>query len=258
MSSIRRAKPFPAPSVTLEDTARSLTRSLETSPAGYYEFDGLPPAEYRLSVSAPSFAQMTTQAVRIEVDQRVRLDLHTALAARGEHIVVTARTPATSNDSSDLGAVLDQTLVDGLPLNERDFLQLALLLPGTTTPVQGSQLSTRGGFAMHANGGREENNNFLLDGVDNNDSDVRGYVARALGRQHSGVQDRDQLLQRRIWRGVGRTGEHRHAQRRQRVSRNACTTICATAIWTPATSSTAPTSLNSSGTSSGPHWAAPS
>ncbi len=168
-------KSIPGAKMTLEDSARLLARSLETSPAGYYEFDGLPPAEYRLTMSAPSFAQTTTQAIRIEVDQRVRFDLHATLSGRGEHIVVTARTPGTSNDSSDLGAVLDQTLVDGLPLNERDFLQLALLLPGTTTPVQGSQLSTRGGFAMHANGGREETNNFLLDGVDNNDSDVRGY-----------------------------------------------------------------------------------
>jgi hypothetical protein len=162
--------------VTLEDTVRSRTRSVQSNAAGYYEFDGIPPGEYRISVNAPSFAQMTTEPVRIEVDQRARLDLHTALAARGEHIVVSARTPATNNDSSELGAVLDQTLVDGLPLNERDFLQLALLLPGTTTPVQGSQLSTRGIFAMNANGGREENNNFLLDGVDNNDSDTRGYV----------------------------------------------------------------------------------
>ena len=169
-------KAIPGASVTLEDAARSLTRSLQTSAAGYYEFDTLPPAEYRLSVNAASFAQLTTQPVRVEVDQRVRLDLHTTLAGRGEHIAVTARAAGTSNDSSELGAVLDQSLVEGLPLNERDFLQLALLLPGTTTPVEGSQLSTRGDFAMHANGGREENNNFLLDGVDNNDSDVRGYV----------------------------------------------------------------------------------
>jgi Carboxypeptidase regulatory-like domain len=169
-------KAIPGASVTLEDAARSLTRSLQTSAAGYYEFDTLPPAEYRLSVSAASFAQMTTQPVRVEVDQRVRLDLHATLAGRGEHIAVTARAAGTSNDSSELGAVLDQSLVEGLPLNERDFLQLALLLPGTTTPVEGSQLSTRGDFAMHADGGREENNNFLLDGVDNNDSDVRGYV----------------------------------------------------------------------------------
>jgi Carboxypeptidase regulatory-like domain len=169
-------KAIPGASVTLEDAARSLTRSLQTSAAGYYEFDTLPPAQYRLSVNAASFAQMTTQPVRVEVDQRVRLDLHTTLAGRGEHIAVTARAAGTNHDSSELGAVLDQSLVEGLPLNERDFLQLALLLPGTTTPVEGSQLSTRGDFAMHADGGREENNNFLLDGVDNNDSDVRGYV----------------------------------------------------------------------------------
>ena len=169
-------KAIPDAAVTLEDTARSLTRSVQTSAAGYYEFDGLPPAEYELSVTAPSFTQMSTEPVRIEVDQRARLDLHTTLVARGEHIVVRAATPAISRDSSELGGVLDQTLVSGLPLNERDFLQLALLLPGTAPPVQGSQLSTRGSFAMHADGGREESNNFLLDGVDNNDFDTRGFV----------------------------------------------------------------------------------
>ena len=169
-------KAIPNATITLEDTARSLTRSVQSSAAGYYEFGGLPPAAYQVSVNAPPFAHLTTHPVRIEVDKRARLDLHTTLAARGERVVVSARTPATSTDSGELGAVLDQTLVAGLPLNERDFLQLALLLPGTTTPVEDSQLSTRGTFAMHVNGGREENNNFLLDGVDNNDSDTRGYV----------------------------------------------------------------------------------
>src|SRR5579862_895234 len=168
-------KSIPGASVTLEDTARSLSRSAGASAAGYYEFDGLPPAEYRLAVSASSFAPTTAQPIRIEVDQHVRLDLPMAVAGRGEHVAVTTRTLAPNSDSSEVGAVLNQMLVDGLPLNERDFLQLALLLPGTATPVEGSQLSTRGGFAMHANGGREENNNFLLDGADNNDSDVRGY-----------------------------------------------------------------------------------
>ena len=53
-------KAIPGASVALEDTAHSLTRSIQSSPAGYYEFDGLPPAEYRLSVNAASFAQLTT------------------------------------------------------------------------------------------------------------------------------------------------------------------------------------------------------
>lgn len=170
------AKGIPGAPVKLEDVARSLTRSTSTDAAGYYEFDGLAPAEYRLTLSAPSFAQITTQPVRVEVDQHARVDLHAALAVRGERVFVTALTPATNNDSGELGAVLDQSLIEGLPLNQRDFLQLGLLLPGVSPPVQGSQLSTRGTFAMHANGGREENNNFLLDGVDNNDSDTRGYV----------------------------------------------------------------------------------
>src|SRR5229473_4014784 len=63
-----------------------------------------------------------------------------------------------------------------LPLEKRDFLQLALLTPGVLPPVQNSELSTRGNFAMHANGAREEYNNFLLDGVDNNDPDVNRYT----------------------------------------------------------------------------------
>jgi hypothetical protein len=69
-------------------------------------------------------------------------------------VVVKAEASAIQTGSSELGAVLDQTLVDGLPLNERDFLQLALLLPGVAPPVEGSQLSTRGTFSMDANGGR--------------------------------------------------------------------------------------------------------
>jgi hypothetical protein len=65
-----------------------------------------------------------------------------------------------------------------LPLNRRDFLQLSLLTPGVQPPVEGSELSVRSGFAMHANGGREESNNFLLDGVDNNDPYVSRYVVQ--------------------------------------------------------------------------------
>jgi Carboxypeptidase regulatory-like domain/TonB dependent receptor len=168
-------KPVPGASITLNDTLHSLSRSLQTNSSGYYEFDGLAPSQYGLALTVASFAPLTTQ-VRVEVDQRARLDLRPQLAVQGQNMAVTAQVPAISADSSELGAVLDQRLVGDLPLNERDFLHLALLLPGTTTPVEGSQLSTRGTFAMHVNGGREENNNFLLDGVDNNDSDTRGYV----------------------------------------------------------------------------------
>src|ERR1700749_956547 len=78
-------KPIPGATVVLEDTARSSIRTIQTS-AGYYEFDGLPPAEYRLSATAPSFAQITAPPVRVEVDQRARLDLHATLAVRNQQV----------------------------------------------------------------------------------------------------------------------------------------------------------------------------
>ncbi len=162
--------------ITLENSKQGFTRSTVSAERGFYEFDGLAPAVYKLRVTVPGFAPLVLDAVSVKVDQRIHADLQTTLAVRTEKVVVNAGALATSAGSSAVGEVLDQSLIDTLPLNERDFLQLALLLPGVAPPVQDSALSTRGTFAMHANGGREENNNFLLDGVDNDDSDTRGYV----------------------------------------------------------------------------------
>ncbi len=110
--------------------------------------------------------------------------------------------------------MLDQALIEGLPLNERDFLQLALLLPGTAPPVQGSQLSTRGTFAMNADGGREENNNFLLDGVDNNDFDTRGFMIEPPvdAIQEFKIATNSYSGRSMVWRGLGQV-ECYHAQR---------------------------------------------
>jgi hypothetical protein len=82
---------------------------------------------------------------------------------------VIATVPLIPTDSSELGTVIDQARIQDLPLNRRNFLQLALLAPGVLPAVQNSELSQRGGFAMHASGGREEFNSYLIDGVDNND-----------------------------------------------------------------------------------------
>ncbi len=169
-------KSIPGASITIENVSRAWTRTVQSSIAGYYEFTGLAPAEYRISVEASSFAPLKTRAIRVEVDERVRLDLRTSIAGQKTQVEIHAEVSAVQRDSGEAGAVLDQDLIRGLPLNQRDFLHLALLLPGVAPPVEGSQLSTRGTFAMHSNGGREEANNFLLDGADNNDTDTRGYV----------------------------------------------------------------------------------
>jgi len=167
---------IPGAAVTLQRAGHSFQRSSQTDIAGFYLFEELAPGDYQLSVTASGFADLRTEGVRIEVDHRARLDVRVKVAGKGEKIVVQARTVDINTESSDIGSVLDQSRIESLPLNERDFLQLALLTPGVAPPVEGSELSTRGTFAMHANGGREEANNYLLDGADNSDSDNGGYV----------------------------------------------------------------------------------
>ncbi|MDQ2841898.1 MAG: carboxypeptidase-like regulatory domain-containing protein, partial [Acidobacteriota bacterium] len=169
-------QPISRSNVIASDPSRSIRRSATTDDSGFYRFDNLPPAIYDVSVSAQGFDQASASGLRLEVSANVRVDFHPQIAGKRENVSVQSSVSAVQTESSDLGTVLDRVMISKLPLNERDFLQLALLTPGVLPPVQDSQLSTRGDFAMHANGGREEFNNFLLDGADNNDPDVNAYV----------------------------------------------------------------------------------
>ncbi len=161
--------------VVLENETHSLRRTTSSDRTGFFQFNELAPSPYTLTVSATGFNPSHAE-ISILVDHRERLDFKLVIAGKGEQVIVPSTSPLLNTETSELGTVIDQSVISSLPLNERDFMQLSLLVAGVTTPVEGSQLSTRGNFAMHANGGREEFNNFLLDGVDNVDSDVRGYV----------------------------------------------------------------------------------
>jgi hypothetical protein len=169
-------RPVPNSSVTAEDAARSIKRSVLTDSSGFYRFEDLPPSTYDLSAKAVGFSPAVISNVRLEVNAHLRADLHPPVAGKQETVTVRDDVRAVQTESSELGTVLESGVISKLPLNERDFLQLALLTPGVLPPVQDSALSTRGDFAMHANGGREEFNNYLLDGVDNNDQDTNRYV----------------------------------------------------------------------------------
>jgi hypothetical protein len=169
-------KPVPYAEVSATDSSRGLIRKVRTGEGGFYLIPDLAPAEYTVAASASGFEPYRAPGVVLHVNSRLRFDLDLSLGVRRESIAVPATQTQVHSESSGLGAVLDRTQIDGLPLNRRDFLQLSLLTPGVVPPVQASELSSRGGFAMHANGAREEFNNFLLDGVDNNDQYENTYV----------------------------------------------------------------------------------
>jgi len=161
--------------ITASNPQHATTRETASDATGFYRFTDLPPADYALTCSAKDFAAATAQ-VQVAVNSSGRVDFQLPIAGRQEHISVEGVVHDIQSESSELGTVIDRSRIESLPLNERDFLQLAMLTPGVLPPAQDSELSTRGSFAMHANGGREEYNNYLLDGVDNNDQDVNRYV----------------------------------------------------------------------------------
>lgn len=162
--------------VVVKDTARSTSRPALTDVNGFYRVTDLLPSSYQVQVAAMGFAAAQSAQLRLEVNATREVDFNLAVAGQEQSVTVRASASTIQTESSDVSTVIDQQRIDGLPLNERDFLQLALLTPGVTTPVEGSELSARGAFAMHANGAREEYNDFLLDGVDNNDQDTNRYI----------------------------------------------------------------------------------
>jgi len=161
--------------VTIADVNHAIVRKAVTDSSGSYGIAEVSPGVYSVTASSPGFGEITQSDVRVLVNTQTRTDFHLPIAGQKKTIQVTALTSEVQTATSEAGAVIEQQQIESVPLNKRDFLQLALLAPGVAPPVQGSELSSYGAFSMNADGGREETNNFLLDGVDNNDPYVNRY-----------------------------------------------------------------------------------
>jgi outer membrane receptor protein involved in Fe transport len=171
-------QPVALAEVRASDPQHGIERTAATDASGAYRLADLPPASYAVQVSAAGFRAASRSAVAVAVATSIRVDFKLPLAAAGQTVEVAGAVRLLQTDSGDLGTVFDRDRIESLPLNRRDFLQLALLTPGVQGPVDGSELSSRGGVAIHVNGAREEFNNFLLDGADNNDAYVNRYVVQ--------------------------------------------------------------------------------
>ncbi len=164
-----------------------VVRQTETGAAGEYIMTFLPPGNYTLTVEAPGFRKLTRAGIQLEVNRRARLDVALEIGQVTESVQVAAAAPLLESQSSALGSVIGQQLVSELPLNGRNFVQLATLSPG----VNGTGYSTPGtiqsgarpddrrpGTEIFSNGNREGSNNFLYDGVDNNERLIQLIVYR--------------------------------------------------------------------------------
>jgi len=162
--------------ITVVNEATNAARDAETNDDGDFTVALLPAGRYRVTAEIAGFRRSIFSDVTVDVDQTARVDFSLQVGAATEEVHVKDTPPAIQTDTSTLGQVVNNRLVQELPLNERNFLDFALLVPGSELPAEGSQNSTQGG-ALSVDGAREQSNNFLLDGVDNNDPYINQYVA---------------------------------------------------------------------------------
>ncbi|MBM3734309.1 MAG: hypothetical protein FJW39_00860 [Acidobacteria bacterium] len=162
--------------VTVRNAATNYNRTASTDAGGGFRFPSLPLGSYTLTVEHTGFGQFVQEGITLQVDQQARVDVVLRVGNVAEKVVVAAEAPLVNTTNAETAEVVERTRIEQLPLNGRNFTQLIQLTTGTNTGAAGDQQSNlvinhfRGSAFFSANGMRTWYNNYILDGVNNNES----------------------------------------------------------------------------------------
>ena len=171
--------------VTATAEQTGLTRDTKTDDSGHYLIPLLPVANYTIRVQSSGFQANEQRDIRLQVDEHREVDFSLNPASVSSTVEVSATEVAVETANPTLGQVITSQQVADLPLNGRNFVQLATLTPGTTsstspvsffTNAASSEAATRGSFSLSVGGSREQETDWLLDGNDNNQLDEGGIA----------------------------------------------------------------------------------
>ncbi len=163
--------------------ATGLIRETKTDDTGHYLMPLLPIGDYTVRVDSAGFAPVEQRDLRLQVDEHRELDFTLTPASVASTVEVSATEVAVQTTNPSLGQVITSQQVADLPLNGRDFVQLATLTPGVTQETNpnsffnagpSSEVSTRGSFSLSVGGSRASSTDWLLDGNDNNELTAGG------------------------------------------------------------------------------------
>jgi len=186
----------PAATVTARHNATGFVRTAVTNSQGEYRIDELVPGDYAVTAEKPGFQTVEAQGVRLEVNQKARLDLVLKIGEQRGNVTVEAQVSPVQSDDASIGYRLEAASIDSLPLVQRNVANLVTLGPGAIPRQLGGFVSdqinsvqaNRGANALNPpiNGARSYNNAFLLDGA--NDTD-RNTFAIAVEPPMESVQE---------------------------------------------------------------------
>ena len=157
--------------VTATDTERGTQWPTATNSDGAYNIPRVPIGTYDLKVEAQGFQTATQTHIAMEMNQVARLDFQLQVGSLAQTVEVTAAEPLLQTQGTELGTHIDARTNEELPLATRNYVQLTLLAPGSIHPDPSSfkgGMTTENSGRPNVNGNREQANNFMLDGLDNN------------------------------------------------------------------------------------------
>ena len=165
---------MPGASIAVTNVATGADRHASANQDGYFTVPLLLPGEYRVTVEQKGFKPIVRSGVVLEVDQRAELNFTLQVGAVTEQIEVTAAATQLNTADGSQGQVIENRRIVELPLNGRNYDELALLSAGAVQPLETAR------FAGFSSGGmRDTQNNFILDGVDNNPIELAGAQRRS-------------------------------------------------------------------------------
>ena len=248
--------------VVATNQATQVAYTGRSNDAGLYTISALPIGTYKVRASAQSFRAFETNPIRLESGQTARVDIQMQLGV-SEQVEVTGVAPILQTQDAVVGDVISGTTIQGMPLNGRNFAQLSLLLPGviTTEPDSFTQPKNFGAGRPFVNGQREQENNFMLDGIDMNEP-----IDNLLPYQPSPDALAEVRVETNNYNAEFGNVERSSAARSSPAPTSSTATPSstgATAAWprTPGTTTASrppPRRPSSPSTSSAPPWAAPS
>ncbi|MEO7653049.1 MAG: carboxypeptidase-like regulatory domain-containing protein, partial [Bryobacteraceae bacterium] len=163
--------------VTATNSGTGIRRDTTSNESGYFNIPNLQPGRYDLTIQANGFKPVKRSGIVLAVQQVARLDFSLEIGSLQEAVEVTGTAPLVESSNAALGHVIDNKRITDLPLNGRQFLEYALLGPGVNRGKPGDVRSAQQGIAISANGLYTKNNNFMLDGADNNESFQNQFVS---------------------------------------------------------------------------------
>ncbi|MFN7940844.1 MAG: TonB-dependent receptor [Thermoanaerobaculia bacterium] len=165
---------LPGVTVVATNAATGLARTTVTGSDGLYRFSALPAGNYNVTYELEGFSRASSEGVVVNVAATLRADVTLQVASVEESITVTTEAPLVQTTPS-IGTVVSQKELENLPLNGRQFANLAVLAPGTTLAYN-SDPTKPGQLTIQLAGGNGRNVNFIMDGGDNTDDTIGGAL----------------------------------------------------------------------------------